>query len=62
MKHHYRPSFIGLVICAYALLAAFYAVRWSLEGSVADGAGAAVGAVLLGLLGWRIDVRPAVGD
>jgi hypothetical protein len=57
MKSIYRPSFAGIVILAYALLLGVYAVRWTMDGHTADGAGAAVGMLALLLLAWRLDRR-----
>ena len=60
MKHRYRPTFIGLVILALALYVALCGARWGLAGHAGDAAGAAVGAVIMGVLAWRLDSRPVL--
>jgi len=57
MKHRYRPTFVGILIALIALYIASCAVRWGLAGHAGDAAGAAVGAVIMGVLAWRLDSR-----
>ena len=60
MKHRYRPTFAGIVILALALYIALCSVRWGLAGHAGDAAGATVGAVIMGVLAWRLDSRPVL--